>query len=764
VGTSVAAFVGPSATGPTDLPTRITNYDQFIDLFGSTGPNAPHLIHEGRLYHMSFGVRGFFENGGQTAYVVRVDNSTPGSLDLQTSGGLVTAVTTAKDPAVNPEISVVDLNAGPLAVAVPSGTRQAPANPSPIPGDATHDVLLDDASGFAVGDEVTDGTVDAVVDEVLGNWIRPSVATTGATIRLADISPASGSVRLTANADTVTAGSRIVVTSDGGNELACTVDYVSGDRLVITPDSGGPTVGVDGANPRVVLAPHTIASATSAISSSPSSGVFVVADASGFLPGDVVTDGTAEATILEIDGGTNTVTLSGDLPGAANLAIVDVSPARTSFRVTRTGGALKPGALIHLTDGGGPGTYAVVSQVAGNGLVTLAEQPARTATIASTSGQVEVLTFALVVTHGTQREVFADLSTNPANPRYFLSAVDSDLITLQEPDPPPLVPAQDRVPAPLDRQALTGAVVGDLATLGVADYQQAIDTLRRVDDVNILCAPDVASMDADRRRSVQQAMITHCLEQADRITVLDPPPGTPPSGPGGIEDIRADVQSERGFAALYYPWVQVLDPTRVPPQTPRRMAIPPSGHIAGIMARTDGERGVFKAPANTPIRNVLGVERQLTDREQAPLNRGGTNVLRVLPGSNSVIVWGARTTVDPVITDWMYVNVRRLLLFIEESIELGIRWAVFEPNDLGLWKSLERVIRAFLRTQWQAGALFGATEDQAFSVRIDEGLNPPSVRNVGRLNIEIKVAPVRPAEFIVVRIGLFDGGAEVEEA
>jgi phage tail sheath protein FI len=181
------------------------------------------------------------------------------------------------------------------------------------------------------------------------------------------------------------------------------------------------------------------------------------------------------------------------------------------------------------------------------------------------------------------------------------------------------------------------------------------------------------------------------------------------------------------------------------------------------MARTDTERGVFKAPANVTISEVLDVQRRLTDAQQGPLNVAGVNVLRVLPGSNRVNVWGARTTVDPYVTDWLYVNVRRLLLFIEESIQDGIRWAVFEPNNQGLWKALERVIRAFLREQWRAGALFGDEEDQAFRVRIDEALNPPSSRNKGYLFIEVKVAPTRPAEFIIVRIGLFDGGAEIEE-
>jgi phage tail sheath protein FI len=126
-------------------------------------------------------------------------------------------------------------------------------------------------------------------------------------------------------------------------------------------------------------------------------------------------------------------------------------------------------------------------------------------------------------------------------------------------------------------------------------------------------------------------------------------------------------------------------------------------------------------------------------------------------------VWGARTTVDPVITDWMYVNVRRLLLYLEESIQESIRWAIFQPNNLTLWQQLRLTIVDFLTRVWQDGALFGATADEAFRVRIDEALNPQPVRALGRLNIEIKVAPVRPAEFIVVRIGLWDSGNEVNE-
>jgi hypothetical protein len=254
-------------------------------------------------------------------------------------------------------------------------------------------------------------------------------------------------------------------------------------------------------------------------------------------------------------------------------------------------------------------------------------------------------------------------------------------------------------------------------------------------------------------------MILHCESLQDRFAILDSQLGLTPDG---VLTQREGLDSEHGFGALYYPWLEVLDPasSAVPPST---MLIPPSGHVAGVFARTDQERGVHKAPANTDVRGILGLERVLSDREQGPLNLKGINVLRIFPGSRTVVVWGARTIVNPAVSDWLYVNVRRLMLFIEESVAEGIRPAVFEPNAPPLWKALKRTITQFLTQVWRDGGLFGDTPDQAFRVRIDEALNPPSERARGKLFIEIRVAPVRPAEFIVVRIGLFDGGADVQE-
>ncbi len=563
-------------------------------------------------------------------------------------------------------------------------------------------------------------------------------------------------VRVGGNPAILRPGTLVTLGNDVPTQVATTVSRVDGDLVHV----GALPAQLDlaGTNPTLSVATYTLASGTANITAN-NGPELTVDDASPFAAGDQVTDGVATATVISIAG--TVVTVDTNLAGGT-LTIVDLTPDRNRFRVLDHRG-LTPGMAVRLTDGGGAETHAVISQVSTSGLVTLAPNPTRTSTITA-GGSMEVVEFAMTVTDGIVVESFTGLSMNPTSANHFLSGVASDLVVVSEPDQPFLAPIEQQTPADVAGVPLSAGVVGNPATLGVADYQDALDALRRVDEVNLICAPDAATLAADIRRAVHSAIIGHCIDQGDRIAIIDPPPGLAPSGDGSIEEVRQDVQSERGFATLYYPWFQILDPTRVPPQAPRRISIPPSGHVAGVMARVDAERGVFKAPANVTVRDVLGVERQITDREQAPLNRGGTNVLRVLPGTTQVTVWGARTTVDPVITDWMYVNVRRLLLFIEESIQESIRWAVFEPNDLGLWKSLERIIKAFLREQWKAGALFGASEEDAFLVRIDEGLNPPEVRNVGRLNIEIRVAPVRPAEYIVINIGLFDGGAQVEEA
>lgn len=295
-----------------------------------------------------------------------------------------------------------------------------------------------------------------------------------------------------------------------------------------------------------------------------------------------------------------------------------------------------------------------------------------------------------------------------------------------------------------------------------ATYTEALEALTRVDDVNLVCIPGQSDV------AIQQAVLKHCTDMNDRFAILDGPDlgqtAKPSDKAGPLMKLRAGVVSPNGYAALYYPWIKISDPeTPADPTDPnkRLLAVPPCGHLAGIYARSDNQRGVHKAPANEIVRGALDLNFLLNDTEQGQLNEGGINALRVFPGGPPM-VWGARTTSDG--TPWRYINVRRLFMYVEESIQEGIRWAVFEPNDLTLWKKLERTITEFLTRVWQTGALFGKTAKEAFYVRIDKELNPPDRQALGEVIIEIGMAPVRPAEFVIVRIGMWEGGARITES
>jgi phage tail sheath protein FI len=276
-----------------------------------------------------------------------------------------------------------------------------------------------------------------------------------------------------------------------------------------------------------------------------------------------------------------------------------------------------------------------------------------------------------------------------------------------------------------------------------------LDLLRPYPEIDVVCIPGATETAA------QAALLAHCEEMRNRFAILDAAAG---SDSAAVEAQADSVRSRDGFAAIYYPWVRARNP-----RTGRDELWPPSGHVAGVYARTDDNPGVHAAPANASLRGTLGVERRLSDREHGTLNLKGINVLRVFPGQAQPLVWGARTTsLDNKY--WQYVNIRRLFLFLENSIEVSLRGSVFKPNNLALWAELQRVITDFLTKVWRDGALFGATAKEAFYVRIDEALNPESERALGRLNIEIGVAPTYPAEFIVVRIGITRGGSEITEA
>jgi uncharacterized protein len=295
--------------------------------------------------------------------------------------------------------------------------------------------------------------------------------------------------------------------------------------------------------------------------------------------------------------------------------------------------------------------------------------------------------------------------------------------------------------------------------IGETSRRTGFSGLEAIDEITMLAVPDLMSaykrglIDMDGVKAVQLGMIAHAELLGDRVAILDPPPGL---NALQIREWRAELADYSSkYAALYWPWLQVMDPA-----DGRLVSIPPSGHMAGIWARSDDTRGVHKAPANEVIRGAVSLETAITKGEQSQLNPLGVNCIRAFPGQG-IRVWGARTlSGDP---QWRYLNVRRLFNFIEESILNGTNWVVFEPNDEYLWESVRRNVGAFLRQVWRSGALMGRTADEAFYVKCDEENNPPESRDAGNLVVEIGLAPVKPAEFVIFRISQFAQGAGLEE-
>jgi uncharacterized protein len=290
--------------------------------------------------------------------------------------------------------------------------------------------------------------------------------------------------------------------------------------------------------------------------------------------------------------------------------------------------------------------------------------------------------------------------------------------------------------------------------VGDPSERTGLGGLEALEDVRLVLCPDVmAGYDGsnaakERVKMVQEAMITHCELMRYRFAVLDAPPGL---NAQQAKEWRMYVNFDTSYAAMYYPWIQIADLSGSGSTT---KFVPPSGHMVGVYNRTDGERGVHKAPANEIVRGAIGLELVLSRGEQDTLNPIGVNCIRSFPG-RGIRVWGARTLSSD--GSWRYINVRRLFILVEASLDAGMQWVVFEPNDHTLWAKVRRDVNSFLRVIWRSGALFGTTPDAAFYVKCDEELNPTEIRDLGQLIIEVGLAPVKPAEFVIFRISQWAG-------
>ncbi len=347
-------------------------------------------------------------------------------------------------------------------------------------------------------------------------------------------------------------------------------------------------------------------------------------------------------------------------------------------------------------------------------------------------------------------ETFDDLDSDEKSPNYWQKRTynNSALFELTRTGGP-----ATGLPAKQFAQLATNGSDG-AGALDVADFQGGVQLPQRpapqglaaleldpYREVALVYAPGAAA-------PVNKAVITHCENLKYRFAVVD----TDKSVDVTNFQPRSAIADTK-YAALYYPWLWISDP-----QSGARKQVPPGGHVLGVYARTDAERGVFKAPANEILRGVLELTFDIDDGKQDALNPRGINAVRQFP-ERGIRVWGARTLASDAL--WKYVSVRRLFIFLERSIYEGTQWVVFEPNDDRLWARVIDTIRLFLRTQWRLGALFGRTEEEAFFITCDRTtMTQDDILN-GRLICEIGISPVRPAEFVIFRI--FQNTAEAQQ-
>ncbi len=300
---------------------------------------------------------------------------------------------------------------------------------------------------------------------------------------------------------------------------------------------------------------------------------------------------------------------------------------------------------------------------------------------------------------------------------------------------------------------------GDL----LADLGNVLTKLESIDEISIVAAPLPHDVEQESRHDAHEKLVGHCAHMQDRVAILDSARDIIKDnleitdGPNGI---WKPAINDKGYGAFYFPWIRVADPLGDPGA---RIWMPPSGHLAGVYARNDAERGVHKAPANEIIRGAVDLRYHVNKFVQGALNPDGVDCIRSFSGT--IKVYGARSLAshdsdgqgNP---EWKYISVRRLVNYLRESIDVGMQWVVFEPNGPDLWSKIRRNVGAFLNGEWAAGALVGATPEQAFYVRCDETTNPPEVRERGEVVTEIGVAVVRPAEFVIFRITQWAGAGE----
>ncbi|XVU28365.1 phage tail sheath family protein [Actinoplanes sp. CA-054009] len=718
VSTSTAGMVGVTRSGPaTGKPKLVTNFLEYQTTFGGFVPEPDPPIRDrwagdpaegGRWWLFPLAVKGFFDNGGQRLYVKRVVSGGAEAASGRLGQGLVSPV--ARDAAAGSTV----LELGHLV-----GFTGADQIRIFRGGD---DVEI----GAATITAYTAATRRIVLDAPLASAVK---AGRGDYVQVGDRSDA--------------AGLEFFASSPGswGRAVQVRIQPSVSAALPVLPDPGeGPLFVTALAEDAAEDSPTILVTEVTGMDGRPPD-VWVLINNRRFkVTVGTPADGRVELTLAD----------PAHAPWKAGLGVRRVRRAATAAgRQLRIGGAgqLYPDAVTQLDTGDAYTTLNVVS-VAGDLVTFDADTPApvfETARLHLIEATVD--TRFAEAGGGPVTETFSGLRLAGAGPGSVAAtlAARSKLVGATPLADLSTDPASFPVPATGSWLTLADGGTDGYESLSTGDFAGAdggsgrrtgIVALEDIDEIAVCAVPGMWA------GTVASALITHCEQLKDRFAILDPPDGLDLEG---IQSFRSAFDTR--YAALYYPWLVVGDPS-----TGQFTEAPPSGHLAGIYARVDTERGVHKAPANVVIRGIRatdGLAQDITKRHQDLLNPKGINALRFFPGLGQR-VWGARTLSSD--SQWRYVNVRRLFLFLEESIDEGTQWVVFEPNDESLWALVRQTVTNFLTTVWRGGALAGTTADEAFFVTCDRTtMTDDDIAN-GRLICVVGVAPVFPAEFVIFRI------------
>ena len=748
VSTSTAAAVGVTERGPTrgrrgpftGKPELVTSFAEFTSKFGGYLPEpAPAEVNRwalnategGRWWQFPLAVKGFFDNGGQRLYVKRVFSSTAVAANATFGQGVIAEL---------------------IQDAAPTDTTLRVRHLIGVAVGSTVQIFV---NGFSIGTfQVTEynGTETLSVNNPVGQELRGGRDFIAIIGRQAVAAGAPDPrLRVLAKSEGDWGGNE--VSENGilaGNGLSVRIRPMVGAALKIMAD---PTLGGS-----------PFSTATSAPANAGDTNI-TVASAGGLAVNDRVLIDGREYTISAVAG--TTLTINPAVPANPAVPPQPTWPVGTSVRRMRpanNSGAPGPtinlwnaaqlyrGALVEL-DNGTAKEVRTVTGVAGN----TATLSANLANAYFEEHRLRVIEAEVGVrsrrSHTIEtEETFTNLRlVDDGSSSYLVTHINdrSTLIELRAGDGfsadtlaefPSVAPAGASLPERFwmdltgGRDNLNGLAVEDfVGEDGGASNRTGIQALEDIDEISICLAPGMWSS------TIHSALIQHCETLKDRFAILDPQDGLSIEG---IRSFREPLDTK--YAALYYPWVEVRDPS-----VRRNVDIGPSGHMAGIYARVDVERGVHKAPANEVVRGITKIAQDVTKREHDMLNPKNINVLRFFPGRGNR-VWGARVVTSD--SAWKYINVRRLFIFVEESIDEGTQWVVFEPNDEPLWARVRQTITNFLTTVWRNGALQGAKADDAFFVKCDRSTMTQDDIDNGRLICLIGIAPVKPAEFVIFRI------------